>query len=204
MKDQKHLERRHFLKLALGGVVIGLVGCVDDTFNYMPRRGPTLVDGGNANDSGRGLPPGQDASVSPPGQDASVNPPQQDANVNPPQQDANVNPPTPDAEPTCTETATVYDLYAQSLYFSGEYGPETGNVTAAQIAAGAALDMQFWHEHGGVYHRFTVTQEHLRALARGERVDITTDEVEGHSHNLFIDPASTRVAGGGSAQVPLC
>lgn len=87
------------------------------------------------------------------------------------------------------QTVLVYDTYAQALYLDGSLGPLTGTITAVAIRDGVSLDMDFWHGHGGVLHRFTVTQGDFAALRRGERVYLDTTIVDDHQHTLFIDPS---------------
>ena len=86
------------------------------------------------------------------------------------------------------DVVTMHDTYAQALYFDGTLGPLTGVVTVAQVIAGAAVTMDFWHGHGGQLHRFTLEPEHFAALTRGERITIETTMVDSHSHLLFVDP----------------
>lgn len=99
----------------------------------------------------------------------------------------------------------MHDTYAQALYLDGTYGPLTGVVEVAYVMAGAAITLEFWHGHGGVQHRFTITPEHFEALKRGERVTITTTTVDGHEHTLFIDPLDEdyRVPGAPDVDVSL-
>jgi hypothetical protein len=100
----------------------------------------------------------------------------------------------------------LHDINAQSLYSDGTYGPTTGVIRVDDIVAGVDLDMVFWHGHGGRDHLYVVTAAHLAALARGERVMITTNEVESHTHNLFIDPTGEqwRVSGSSDRMVEIC
>jgi|GEM_PF-1873325 len=122
---------------------------------------------------GNGSDPGADATASPDGgvQDATAAP-------------ADATTPGCDAQ-----TVLVYDTYAQALYLDGSLGPLTGIITAVAIRDGVSLDMDFWHGHGGVLHRFTVTPGDFAALRRGERVYLDTTVVDDHQHTLFIDPS---------------
>lgn len=92
------------------------------------------------------------------------------------------------AVPCDAQTVLVYDTYAQALYLDGSLGPLTGVITGVAMRDGVTLEKQFWHGHGGVQHRFTVTPADFAALRRGERVYLQTTEVEDHMHTLFIDP----------------
>lgn len=171
------MDRRDFLELlAAGAVVVGVAGCAAD---------PDEGGGDDDDDDGRGVdagPPAADATPGESGRDAAP------------------------ADP-CegVPTALVYDTYAQALYLDGTLGPLTGIIYASYIAEGEAVTLDFWHGHGGQQHRFTVTPEHYQALARGERVYITTTEVESHMHELFVDPADPdyRVEGAEPVEVPL-
>jgi hypothetical protein len=112
-----------------------------------------------------------------------------------------------DAIPGAPDAAMVmmYDTYAQALYMDGTLGPLTGVIEAAYVRDGEALTLDFWHGHGGQLHRFTLTAEHYAALACGERVYVTTSVVDGHMHELFIDPTDPgyRVPGATPVPVPL-
>ena len=82
----------------------------------------------------------------------------------------------------------MHDTYAQALYLDGTYGPLTGVVEVAYVAAGAAITLDFWHGHGGQQHRFTLEADHFEALKQGQRVTVGTTTVDGHEHTLFVDP----------------
>lgn len=75
-----------------------------------------------------------------------------------------------------------------------------------QTLEATAVELEFWHGHGGQSHRFTVLPEHFRALARRERVTLETTVVDSHSHRLFIDPVDERwrVEGAEDVRVPSC
>ncbi len=100
---------------------------------------------------------------------------------------------------------TIYDTYAQALYFDGSLGPKTGTITTAMMVAGEAVTLQFWHGHGGRQHTFQVSGDDFVQLKRLQRVYIETSDVDGHRHRLFIDPkdARWRVPGAPGVQVPL-
>ena len=106
----------------------------------------------------------------------------------------------------CEMFVTMHDTHAQALYFSGKHGPLTGVLTVDDVLAGVAVEIEFWHGHGGAIHRYTVTPTHLARLRAGERVMIETTEVDSHSHMLFIDPTDERyrVAGAPDVPVPNC
>lgn len=116
-----------------------------------------------------------------------------------------VEPPDAAADACIGGSVTMHDTYAQALYYDGTYGPLTGTITVAQVIAGTTVTMDFWHGHGGVLHRYTLDPTHFAALARGERVTLTTTEVDAHSHMLFIDPRDEtyRVPGAPDVEVPL-
>ena len=73
---------------------------------------------------------------------------------------------------------------------SPDDGTQTGILKAEDILKGQALTCQFWHAHGGIYHMFTVTPEHLNTLKSGSPVIIyiPTTVVEDHYHMVIIDP----------------
>lgn len=70
-------------------------------------------------------------------------------------------------------------------------GTETGTLTAAQIQTGQEITLQYWHEHGGIYHKFTVTADQLASLKAGKPTVFTipTTVVEDHYHFTIIDPS---------------
>ncbi|MGE0786104.1 MAG: hypothetical protein AB7S26_10475 [Sandaracinaceae bacterium] len=196
------IGRRAFVILVGPGVGGALIGC-DGRIWTEPlygsdagRRGdggphvtlPPDEDGGGSADAGTSAPPiGQDAGPPTVGVDAGT---------------------TGGADAGCpgARTVTLHDTNAQALYFDGRYGPLTGVIHVDDIVAGRALELVFWHGHGGVDHRFTVGASDLAALARGERVMLTTTEVEGHSHMLFVDPVDERwrVSGASDRSVEVC
>lgn len=206
------MRRRTFL-LRLGAAGVGTLayGACDGRL-YTDRDGPrprgydagaSPTDGGaNFADAGAGQPPGPyDAgSGSPPAGHDAGRPPDPGVDAGTPSVDAG---PCPGGSP---RTVSLHDTNAQALYFDGSYGPTTGVITVDQVVAGATLDLEFWHGHGGNIHRFTVSSADLGRLARGERVTLTTTEVDGHSHMLFIDPVDERwrVSGASDRTVTIC
>jgi hypothetical protein len=102
------------------------------------------------------------------------------------------------------DTVLMHDTYAQALYLDGSLGPLTGVVEVAHVIAGAAITFDFWHGHGGVAHRFTLTPAHFAQLIAGQRIDVTTTEVDDHMHALFVDPLDEayRVPGAPDVAVP--
>ena len=131
--------------------------------------------------------------------------------------DENVEPASPDAATPVEEThdaavdacmgptTKMHDTYAQALYFDGTKGPLTGTITVAHVIAGTTVTLDFWHGHGNVLHRYTLTPMHFAALKRGEKITLTTTTVDGHEHNLFIDPRDEayRVPNAPDVNVPL-
>jgi hypothetical protein len=99
----------------------------------------------------------------------------------------------------------LYDTYAQALYLDGSYGPKTGIIKVADIAAGADKLYDFWHGHGGRLHRFTLTAAHFGELKKKKRAIVTTTVVDNHQHTLFVDPVDLRwrVPGAVATKVPL-
>jgi len=99
---------------------------------------------------------------------------------------------------------TMYDTYAQALYFDGGLGPKTGIIRVDYILEDIERDFDFWHGHGGKLHRYTLTRDDIGKLKKLERVYLTTSEVDRHAHRLFIDPtdARWRVPGAQPVRVP--
>jgi hypothetical protein len=130
--------------------------------------------------------------------------------------DHDAEPFTPDAAPTAAmadaavdacvgPTVQMHDTYAQALYFDGTKGPLTGTITVGHVIAGVTVTFDFWHGHGNMLHRYTLMPTHFDALKRGEKVTLTTTTVDGHEHNLFIDPRDEayRVSNAPDVNVPL-
>lgn len=102
-------------------------------------------------------------------------------------------------------SVAMHDTYAQALYFDGTKGPLTGTITVGHVVAGTMVTFDFWHGHGNMLHRYTLMPTHFDALKRGEKVTLTTTTVDGHEHNLFIDPRDEayRVPNAPDVNVPL-
>jgi hypothetical protein len=130
-----------------------------------------------------------------------------DDSVAPAAPDAAAIAPMPDAaiDACVGPNVAMHDTYAQALYFDGTKGPLTGTITVAHVIAGVTVTFDFWHGHGNVLHRYTLMPTHFDALKRGEKVTLTTTTVEGHEHNLFIDPRDEayRVPNAPDVNVPL-
>ena len=200
------MRRRAFLELCAGGAAAGLVGCMPEVAPVHRDESDPIDPGGAAGgvrrDGGTGggeTPHGSDA-----GPAGGVVP--ADGGSGSPAHDAGASRGDTDAGPACDDFVVMYDTYAQSLYFDGSLGPTTGIVRAQWAAAGDAVELEFWHGHGGVSHRFTVTSSHFESLKRGERVTIETTEVDSHTHQLFVDPTDPRyrVPGAAPLPIPLC
>lgn len=179
------MQRRHFL----GWVVCLAGGCVapqGSGSGTRKRRGAALgaADGHDADVADADVADAAEDS-DPPDADSDAD---SDAGI-----DAAADSSRDDAAEDCT-LAQVHDVHAQALYYDGTHGPLTGTILASEIAAGEAVDRAFWHGHGGMQHRFVVTEDHMRRLALGERVYIETSEVQRHSHTLFIDPVAPEYA----------
>ncbi len=99
----------------------------------------------------------------------------------------------------------VHDTNAQALYLDGTLGPLTGVIRVADLVAGTALTLDFWHGHGGMQHRFTLTPAVFEQLKRGVKVTVGTTMVDGHAHTLFIDPLDEhyRVTGAPDVSIDL-
>jgi hypothetical protein len=109
--------------------------------------------------------------------------------------------PVPDA---CRgDTVPMHDTHAQALYLDGSLGPLTGIIEVEYVIAGVTITLDFWHGHGGQQHRYTLTPAELDALKTGQRVYLTTTEVDGHMHMLFVDPLAEEYRVDGAPDVPV-
>lgn len=168
------MHRRLFLKVVVGGSAAAL-GCT------------TVGE--------RGEP---DPPVGPDGAAAAPD-------AHPAAADAGGAPPAVDATSACRDAGyiTMHDTNAQALYLDGTYGPLTGVIKVDYILANIEITLDFWHGHGGQLHRFTLTPAHFAALKEGERVYVTTTEVESHMHELFIDPVDPDYRVPGAPDIPV-
>jgi hypothetical protein len=162
--------------VALTGVAAAS-GCAD--------RGPATEDVDEVSSASGADASARDASVS---RDAARPVEELDAAGSP--GDASID--SGDAATDGGRVVTLYDTYAVALYFDGTLGPKTGVVTAAQMAAGVDAPFAFWHGHGGVQHRFTVSAADFAELRERRKATVRTSVVDGHSHLLFIDPTDAR------------
>lgn len=171
--------------LALPGLGLVVMSCGAETEPGAPSGAPR-VRGGKADDPVDGGPSDAGAMDATPAVDAQTG-----------AADA--------AADAARPTVRMYDTFAQALYFDGGYGPFTGVVRAAYLAAGVAVTIDFWHGHGGRLHRYTVTPVHYAELVRGRRVYLETTVVDDHAHRLFVDPADLRwrVPGATPVEVPV-
>jgi len=196
------MDRRSFLEKCAGGALVALVGCVDGAVPTGRGSVRVLEDDGGMPEGDAGGGSGDPPDGGPTPFDAGSG--RSDAGGGPPR-DAG---PAPTDAGGCTDAdhVVMYDVHAQALYFDGSHGPTTGIIRVDWVIEGDAVELEFWHGHGGVSHRFTVSPEHFEALKRGERVTLETTEVDSHSHELFIDPVDPayRVDGASPVRVPLC
>lgn len=207
------MRRRQFIvRMSIAGAGSLAFGC--DGYLTTERIGPPPPMGGG--DAGP-LPP--DAGDAPPdagpggqapdphdaGAGAPPSPPDAGGGI-PAPRDGGPGPGVPQDAGPCPSPRTVslHDVHAQALYFDGTYGPTTGLITVDHIVEGRDRLFEFWHGHGGTRHRFTVTAADFAQLARGERVTLTTSEVDGHSHELFIDPVGETWRASPDQSVELC
>lgn len=117
--------------------------------------------------------------------------------------DAAVTPPVDGATADACAHAftTLHDTEAQALYLDGSLGPLTGTIGVSVVMAGAAVTLDFWHGHGGVQHRFTLTPAMLDDLKHGKKITVGTTTVDNHAHMLFIDPKDERYRTPGAPDV---
>lgn len=199
------MRRRAFLEVCAGSIGASLLGCVPEVTESPTRRddpgSPRIVGDGGGDDTNAG-----DGGARPDhgGGDAALDAGEAVPLDGGPPAARDTGPARHDAG--CDDFVVMYDTYAQSLYFDGTLGPTTGVIRVDYVLAGAAVELEFWHGHGGLSHRFTVTPAHFESLKRGERVTLETTEVEAHTHQLFIDPVDPRyrVPGSSGVSVPLC
>lgn len=99
---------------------------------------------------------------------------------------------------------TLYDTNAMALYFDGDLGPKTGIIKVDYVIKNEPVTLEFWHGHGGVNHKFTVTPDHFREMKKLKRIYLETSSVAGHTHRLFIDTKDPkwRVTGASPVEVP--
>jgi len=190
------MRRRQFLvRLSIAGAGSLAFGC--DGYLTTERVGPPPSTGDgdagilppDAGDVPRDAGPGGHAPE-PHDAGAGTPPSPPDAGGFPAPRDGGPGPSVPQDAGPCPSprTLSLHDVHAQALYFDGTYGPTTGVITVEHIVEGRDRLFEFWHGHGGDTHRFTVTAAQFAQLARGERVTLMTTEVDGHAHELFIDP----------------
>lgn len=104
-----------------------------------------------------------------------------------------------------TGEVILYDTYFMALYMDGGLGPRTGILKVDYVKANQPVTLEFWHGHGGVNHKFTITPAHFDEIKKLKKVYLQTTEVDGHSHKLFVDVSDPkwRVAGATPVPVPL-
>ncbi len=90
-----------------------------------------------------------------------------------------------------------------ALYFDGGVGPKTRVIKVQYLINNQPVTLKFWHAHGGVDHRFTVTAEHFSELKKLKRVIISSDIVADHSHKLFIDSVDPRYRVSGAKPIEI-
>ena len=96
-----------------------------------------------------------------------------------------------DAIPT-GETVSMYEFYAMAYFKDGSLGPRAGAMDYKVLSSPKTITMDFWHGHNGVMHTYTLTLEHLAKIKAGEKIELETSIVDGHSHKLFIDSSDER------------
>lgn len=182
------IRRRLFLKIS-GAALLG--GCVPNA--PLDRIAPAA----------------KDAETDPDAAGRDVEPPDAgESSADAARTDATVRDPDSGFEDSgmCDRFVIMHDTYAQALYLDGTLGPLTGIIHVDDVLRNEPIELEFWHGHGGLLHRFTLLPEHFDRLKRGERVTLTTTELEQHRHELFIDPLDPmyQVPGSTSIEVPLC
>src|SRR5687767_7782580 len=72
----------------------------------------------------------------------------------------------------CDRFVTMHDTYAQALYLDGSLGPLTGVIYVDYVLRNEPIELDFWHGHGNLLHKFTLLPEHFDRLKQGERVTL--------------------------------
>jgi len=109
--------------------------------------------------------------------------------------DASGNEPTPgtDDQPQLgAETVKMRDIRIMS-------GFEVGVLTTAMLKAGKEVTFDHWDGEG---HQVVVTEEHMKALKRGETVKFRTTKALYHDHAVTIDPKNV-VKNSAETEVPV-
>jgi len=97
----------------------------------------------------------------------------------------------------------LYDTYFMAMYMDGGLGPKTGILKVDYVKANQPVTLEFWHGHGGVNHKFTITPEHFAEIKKLKKVYIQTNVVDGHSHKLFVDVSDKKWRVAGALPVPV-
>jgi hypothetical protein len=98
-------------------------------------------------------------------------------------------------ETSTSETVSMYDMYAIASGFEGNVETNHAVIRVDYILTGTAVTLTFSHDQQD--HEFTLFPQHYEALKQGEIVVVDTDKVDGHRHEIVIDPNNPqwRVAG---------
>jgi hypothetical protein len=89
-------------------------------------------------------------------------------------------------EPALEKIVIVKDLRAIALYSDGSFGPDTGTILSADLAAKKIVTHKFWDSHG---HTYALTEAHYLDLIKGKKIQVETTVAQGHNHKVLIDPA---------------
>lgn len=183
------MNRRIFIRRAcLESSLLGLAGFLaacgyDESPKVKKARGPL----------GSKSSPSADATETKAPTRPSVEPPKPpDDNTKEATTEVRPEPTSNPTEETEIEYFDYYPLYAMATYFDGTTGPVTAEIDAATVSGGEDSSMIFWHGHGGMKHSFVLSADDKLRVLNGERVEIETSRVSGHSHRLFIDPTDEK------------
>jgi hypothetical protein len=89
-------------------------------------------------------------------------------------------------EPKLEKIVVIKDLRAIALYSDGNFGPDTGTILSADLAAKKSVIHKYWDSHG---HTYSLTEAHYLDLLKGKKIQVVTTVAQGHDHKVLIDPA---------------
>lgn len=115
-------------------------------------------------------------------------------------------PSNPDGTPVVMgPTMEMFDLYAMAYFQDGSLGPRAAVIKMEYLMANKKVEVEFWHGHNGVMHKFILGPSDFAKIKSGEKFELETTEVDGHKHKLFIDSSDQkwRVENAVAKKVPI-
>ncbi len=102
-------------------------------------------------------------------------------------------------------TTEMFDLYAMAYFQDGSLGPRAAVIKMEYLIANKNVEVEFWHGHNGVMHKFVLGPAEFAKIKSGEKFELETTEVDGHTHKLFIDSSDLkwRVENAVAKKVPI-